>query len=454
MPNIVLIGAGSLQFGLGTIGDICATKALEGSKITLLDINNNALQLVYQKAKDKVASNSLKYTIEATLDRTQALEHADFVIISIEVGNRFLLWDQDRTIPQQYGIRQVYGENGGPGGLFHALRIVPPILDICDDIVKICPDAYVFNYSNPMSRICTTVHKKYPDLKFVGLCHEIASLERYLPKMLGTTYEELELRAGGLNHFSVLLSATYKNTGVNAYPEILEKSKVFFADVPTYSDYFSYLLAHGEYVDAEGSREMMDIEASRKWGERTLFKFILETFDLLPITSDSHLGEYLPWAYDVVDHKGILDFYRYYQEYLQHSDHKIELQVKERVACIMEGIIVDSGYVEEAVNIPNQGLYGKYIDELPADIVVEVPAKIGKNGIQGISLGVLPVAYAGILQNQVAIHRMNAEAILTKSRKAVVQALLVDPVNSSARHLKEMVDTIIACQNNYLGYLE
>ena len=114
-----------------------------------------------------------------------ALPGADFVLISIEVGDRFALWDMDWKIPQQYGISQVYGENGGPGGLFHSLRIIPPILEICQKIVDIAPDATVFNYSNPMSRICTTVHRKFPNLNFIGMCHEIASLERHLAP-LGT----------------------------------------------------------------------------------------------------------------------------------------------------------------------------------------------------------------------------------------------------------------------------
>ncbi len=132
-------------------------------------------------------------------------------ISSIEVGDRFALWDMDWRILQQYGIRQVYGENGRPGGLFHSLRIIPPILAICDDIMEICPDAWVFNFSNPMSRICTTVHRKHPSLKFVGLCHEIAWLKCHLPHILDMPYEEMELRAGGLNHFSVLAESSNAN---------------------------------------------------------------------------------------------------------------------------------------------------------------------------------------------------------------------------------------------------
>ena len=79
----------------------------------------------------------ISHTLVATTSREEALQNAQFCIIAIEVGNRYELWEQDWHIPQQYGIRQVYGENRGPGGLFHSLRIIPPILNICGDIARI-----------------------------------------------------------------------------------------------------------------------------------------------------------------------------------------------------------------------------------------------------------------------------------------------------------------------------
>ncbi len=456
MANIVLIGAGSHQFGYGTLGDIFCTPSLQGSTITLLDINAKKLKEVHDHTLAFLEQDtSLQFTIKATTNREEALQGADFVIISIEIGDRFVLWDQDRTIAQQYGIRQIYGENGGPGGLFHSLRIVPPILAMCEDIQRICPDAFVFNYSNPMSRICTTVHKKFPDIKFIGLCHEIASLERYLPSMLHTSFDNLELVAGGLNHFSVLLEAHYKDSKKDVYPDIRAKAKEFFKTVPTYSDYMMHLMEHGEFIETEGATEMADISASRFWGERRLFLFILEQFGLLPITSDSHFGEYLGWAYDVADHRGILDFYRYYQRYMLQKKHKIEKRISERIAIIIDGIIQDVDYIEAAVNIPNSdGNGGKYISELPECIAVEVPARINKNGVQGIALPPLPPAYAGILRNQVGIHDMTAHAIMSKSKQSVVQALLVDPVVDVARNISEYVEVMVEVQKEYLEYLQ
>lgn len=445
--RIVLIGAGSAQFGYGTIGDILQSKVLEGSHIVLHDINPVTLGVVEETARKFIEEHKLPFTVSATTNRLEAFQGADFLVSSIEVGNRFDLWEQDWRIPQQYGVQQVYGENGGPGGLFHSLRIIPPILDICADVMKVCPDATVFNFSNPMSRICTTVTRAFPDLKFIGLCHEIASLRNFLPRILGVPYEDLEVRAAGLNHFSAVLTAKYKKTGQDAYPDIRAKAPAFFANMPSMDAVHKYFKETGQWPDEDGDFAGFATEA---WPERRVFKVILEKFGLMPITSDSHFGEYIQWAYDVTDHKGILDFYRFYKEYLSVAQPKIELNLSERVVPIIEGILTDAGYIEEAVNIPNKGL----IKNLPDWIVVEVPATVDKNGIHGLPMGELPHGYAGLLMNQVAVHDMTAEAVLKKSRAAALQALLVDPIVNNYEGIEEMLDTMIGYQERWLGYLK
>jgi alpha-galactosidase len=445
--RIVLIGAGSAQFGYGTIGDILQSKVLEGSHIVLHDINPTSLAVVEQTGRAFIEDHRLPFTISATTNRQEAFQNADFLIISIEVGNRFELWEQDWRVPQQYGIRQVYGENGGPGGLFHSLRIIPPILEICADAMKICPNATVFNFSNPMSRICTTVHRAFPELKFIGLCHEIGSLRMYLPQILGVPYEALEVRAGGLNHFSCVLSAKYKETGLDAYPDIRAKAPEFFGNMPSLSARYKYFKETGQWPDSQEQNAHVETEA---WPERRVFQVILEKFGLMPITSDSHFGEYIHWAYDVTDHKGILDFYNFYKQYLATIQPKIELRLSERIIPIIEGILTDSGYLEEAVNIPNNGL----IANLPDWIVVEVPATIHADGVRGVPLGQLPRGFAGLLNNQVAVHDLTADAIIHKSKAFALQALLVDPIVGQYEQVEEMLDTMLEYQPKWLGYLK
>ena len=428
--DIVLIGAGSISFGLGTLGDILKSEPLEGTRVVLQDINELALQKVNRVAQDYVKQQDLPYSIVATTSREESLQNAGYCIISIEVGDRFQLWEQDWKIPLQYGIRQVFGENGGPGGLFHALRIIPPILNICDDIQHICPEAYVFSLSNPLIRISHAVHTKYPDLRYTGLCDLLGSPLEHLPVLLQTPFSNLLFQAGGFNHFSILVEVAYRDSGKDAYPDIRQKAPEYFSKAPA---------CYGVI------------------GERRLIVEVLDRFNYLPMTTDSHLGEYIPWAHKSVDHRSILEFYQSYRQ----STATSQPSPWDRIALgsgsqhwrsipIIEGILTNSQHEEIAVNIPNDGL----IEYLPENQVVEVPAIIDSWGIHGIQLPAYPKAFAGLLMNQVAVNDLTTEAVLTGSKEAVMQALLVDPIVDDAHAAEEMLNTFLALQKPYLSYIK
>ena len=451
MAKIVLVGAGSLQFGTSSLGDIFACSALDGAEIVLNDINLQAAEGMRAKAQSYIDEHQLKHRVSVAKTLASGLKGADFVLISIEVGDRFQLWDMDWQIPQQYGIQQIYGENGGPGGLFHSLRIIPPILAICATVMEVAPQAIVFNYSNPMSRICTTVKRKFPELRLIGMCHEIASLERHLPAMLGHERSNISYRAAGLNHFSVLTEVNYVDSGQDAYPDVRALAPGYFAQLPGYSEIYQASRQAGAIVSTEG---WMDVDLShikqiRPWSDRWLFKHILEQFQLLPITVDSHFGEYLPWAHSVADHRGILDFYTYYRHFLAHAETRIVAEQHERATSIMAGILTGSSYEEPAVNITNQG----YIADLPDWLVVEVPAMVSRAGVQGIKVDI-PVGMRALLSNQVGIHNLTAEAVLQQSRELAIQALMADPtVSADVSKMPELLDHMIAEQSPWLDYL-
>lgn len=453
--KLVLIGAGSAQFGYGMLLDIFQSKLLEGSHVALLDINEKAVMKVYERTREFIEENGLSFTVSAGTDRREALEGADHVFISIEVGDRFALWDEDWTTAHHYGIRQVYGENGGPGGVFHALRIIPPILDICQDITELCPEAYVFNYSNPMSAIVTTVKRKYPQLKFIGMCHEIASLKRYLPVLMDTPIDNIHFRAAGLNHFSVMLEASYRDSGKDAYPLVMERAPELFSREPGYSDVREYAKRTGLTIQTEGAEErfLQDVkQSSRPWSDRRLFKFIMENFGLLPITSDSHIGEYIPWAYEVADIQGILDFYDFYRNALSLDAPKLKMRTNgshERAIPMIEAMIQDSRMEEAAVNILNDG----YIPGLPKDVAVEVPAIISAKGLEPIGFPDYPKGFGALLRNYTGTYDVLAQAVLEKSKELVVQALLVNPVVDHAQKVRELVDVMIDRQEKWLSYL-
>ena len=438
--KIVLIGAGSANFGLEAVSDIYRSKVLEGSVIILHDTNEVSLketQVVADKYKDQFGVN---FKVSSVTNRKEALKGADVVVISIEVGPRFGLWDQDWKIPQQFGIKQIYAENGGPGGLFHSLRIIPPILEICGDINNICPEAYVYNFSNPMQRICHAVSVKYPEMKFIGLCHAIAEMERDLPELMKTEFSNIEYRAGGLNHISILIEVKYKDTQKDAYPMIREKALDY---------YKNYIIDF----------EKMNEQSTSPGAERGIFLKLFETYNFLPITTDSHLGEYLPWAHSVADHYAILEFYKNYKKncmtiYRSEKMHGYyfdqKRNSKERLVDLMEAVVDDRNMEEAAVNILNKG----FIKQIPNDIVVEVPAMVNKNGINGIALDNYPDNFASILVNQVGTIRLTTAAVLEKSKDAAFQALLADPVVDNFTSAEKLLETMMKFQGEHLGYLK
>ena len=438
MKKIVLIGAGSAVFGLGTINDLFQSEILAGSKIVLHDINAVALKKIADTAEAVRNERSLDFVIEAELDRRKALKDADYCVISIEVGQRFDLWDMDWKLPLQFGFKQIYGENGGPGGLFHSLRIIPTILDICQDIVEECPSAIVFNYSNPMQRICHAVTTKYPMLKFVGLCHEIHSMVEQLPELLETDLGNIVYRAGGLNHLSILLDVKYKDSGRDAYPVIHDKFDSYYSKYENI--YESY-------------------HRSKPGGERGVFRELYERYGYLPITVDSHLGEYLSWGHSVADHDGIHEFYENYKrKCLNFSDDNADYasffnsrgRSCERIIPILEAIENNQGMEEAAVNLPNAGC----IADLPDDIVVEIPAIVGDGGISGVTLPNYPSSFCALLSSQVGCIRMTTAAVVGKSKDAAYQALLADPIVDDARSAEQLLTTMIGVQKDYLSYLQ
>lgn len=415
--KIVVVGAGSFQFGLGTCGSIFTSEALEGATVSLHDINAENLEYAREACQAKINHDNLNFTLESTTNRKEALQGANFIINSIEVGPRFDWWETDKKIPRKYGSPQVFGENGGPGGMFHSMRVIPPILDICEDINKICPDATIINYSNPMHRILLAIKRKYPNLKTVGLCHEIALAEHLLPKILKIPFEKMDLWCGGLNHMGSIIKAEHKETGEDLIPRIHENGVKFL------------------------KRWRWSIP-SRLLHPVGLTLYILENFGYLPYTNDSHYGEYIGWAKEVSNMRGVKNFYNIYRMYInfnwmrirskikRNKSHKLVKPDKERAVKIIEDIISNSNHQEISVNLPNKGI----ITNLPEDLVVECPAIVNKSGIKGIPLGEYPESLVDLLREEATVQDLVVKTILNNSRDYAVQALQAD-ANFPRKHL-------------------
>lgn len=424
--KIVLIGAGSMIFGSGAVANIMDSEVLEGSTICLHDINAKSLELMYQACQSAIDEKKSNITLESTINRLDALKNATFIINSIEITPRFDFMEMDYSIPLKFGCKQVSGENGGPGGLFHSLRVIPPILKICEDIQKVCPNAFIINFSNPMSRVCLAIKRKFPSLRIVGLCHEIMFCKHYLPPMLGTPYSNIKFKAGGLNHFGVILEIKYRDTGKDAYPDIRKKGPEYIRNI-------------------------------QLW-DTNLTAFILEKYGYLPYTYDSHYGEYIRWAWDLSDIEKIRSFWKGYAEKSIKKGLRLERQIgkgkgakiikpdDESAVPIIEGILTDANYEEPSVNLPNNDV----ITNLPRDLVVECPAIVNKKGLTPVKLGEYPKGLAALLRTQASVQDLVVEAVITKSREIALQALLADPVIDSYDQAEKILDEMLRLQGEYI----
>jgi alpha-galactosidase len=425
MTKIVAIGAGSHVFGVELLRDVFQIEDLRGCELALVDLDAERLSHMAGLAQRLNEASGWRATVTATQDRTEALSGGDFVVTSIEV-NRDALWQLDHEICLRHGIPSVLSENGGPGGLSHALRTVPPMVEIARDVERLCPDALLLNYTNPEGRICLAI-RRYTSARAVGLCHGVAETIPPVAVALGRPPVQIDLRAAGVNHFTWMVSLADAATGADLYPEFRERASALPDD---------------------------------KW---LLCKYIFDRFGIFPTTGDNHVGEYIAWAAELIGTKGY-DFERF--AWLRGaSNENIERWVagekpvesllaqpsrEARLGLSCAGIIADvvagrSGRRPSLI-LPNDG----YIDNVSADAVIEVPGEVADGTVRGLPCGALPGPVAAMVQNEVEIQKLAVDAAMAGSRELALQALLIDPVVSGVQQAEDLLEDLLASHAAYL----
>jgi alpha-galactosidase len=434
--KLVIIGAGSVSFGPSILGDLFSyAEKLRGAEVWLVDTNAESLQVMTAYAERLNEATNHPYHLNKTTNRTEALPNADFVIVSVAV-DRLETWKLDWQIPLKHGVRHVLGENGGPGGLSHALRNIPILLAIAKDIERLAPNAMLLNFTNPMTRLCMAVARE-THVRFVGLCHQIGEGYKLVNEALGLVKadaehasqkwhdlvrhveERIHITAAGLNHFTFILDVRDKQTGEDLYPLLRQK----LAAMP----------ANFELM----SRRLMD------------------TFGLFCATGDGHAGEYIGFAADTIPLTGY-DFGAYakrgqeqWQRLRAQADGSVPVQIRqtgERAIPIMDAMLHDLNQHELSANIINDGC----IRNLPDEAVVEVPAVVNARGVHGVHVGALPRGLAALMRNQIELMELVVEAGVKGDRKAALQALLLDPVVHSYAQAEHMLDELLSAHKKYL----
>ena len=225
MTVITFIGAGSTVFTKNIAGDILHRPALRGATIRLMDINPRRLEESEVVVSKLAKSMDAHATVETFSDQRRALEGADFVVVSFQIGGFEPATVTDFEVPKRVGLRQTIADTLGVGGIMRGLRTVPHLWSICEDMMEVCPQAIMLQYVNPMAINTWAIGARFPQIRQVGLCHSVQGTAAELAHDLDIPVEEIRYRAGGINHMSFYLAFEHRQPDgsyVDLYPALRE----------------------------------------------------------------------------------------------------------------------------------------------------------------------------------------------------------------------------------------
>lgn len=451
--KFAIVGAGSVSFCPATLNDILLSDRICSAdlSIALMDIREEALNVSEQFAREAIRLANRSVRLTATTKLEEALEGADFVVTAIEV-DRYHYWSMDFHIPRRYGFRQVYGENGGPGGMFHALRNMEPMLHIARTMEKVCPDAWLLNYTNPEAKLVEAI-SKLTRIKVIGLCHGEGMGREQLSQILGVAPEDLTTQVVGLNHFGWFTKIARASTGEDLYPLLRERegkmdylarfdeiglSRIMFRAFGLYpypgtNHIGEYVAWSDEMLASAKIQYFFDPAREDPWGGGETPEFVY-SFETLPPERPLFKGADTPDAGD----PGFRDRFTIKGGVLKES--------REYGIPIAESIAFGVARTFGAVNVPNHG----FAPNLPAGMAVEIPALVDAGGVHPLSVPALPTAIASMIQTQGAIHQLLIEAYQEKSRKKLLQAILIDPTVSNYQNAVALIDEMCLRQKGIL----
>ena len=416
-PKIAFIGAGSTQFSQKLVEDITGFPALaDTATLALMDIDAERLRVAETVAEKVIARAGARATVEATLDRRAALDRADYVVTSFQVGGYRPATVVDFEVPKRFGLRQTIGDTLGVGGIMRGLRTIPVLLDVCRDMEQVCPDALLLNYVNPMAMLCWAVAQD-SSIRTLGLCHSVQYTALELAADLGVPADELDYHVAGINHLAFFLRL--ERNGEDLYPAL-------------------------QRIAGEG----------RMPGDNRVRYEVLRHLGYFVTESSEHFAEYVPWFIkgarpDLVERFNIpLDEYpRRCEAYLSEwetlrdglgDDVALDAQDSVEYGAAIVNACETGEPLRFNANVPNSAGGRKLIDNLPGDCCVEVPCVASGRGIEPQPVGSLPRQLAALMQTNVNVQGLVVEAALTGRREAVHHAAMLDPHTAAELSLDEI----------------
>ena len=432
--KIAFIGAGSFGFTRGLVRDILTFEAFKDAEIALMDIDKERLSFIQTAVKQIVEAGKYPAKVTVTMDRAEALKGADGVLITILQGG-VDVFATDIEIPAKYKVDINVGDTRGPSGIFRFLRTLPPMLEICADVRKYCPNAVVLNYTNPMAMLCRAMQANYPDLCITGLCHSVQGTAEKLARWIGAKMEDVSYRCAGINHQAFYLE--YKWKGKDAYPLIhkaVTTRKEIYNEEQVRNEMY---LALGYFV-TESSGHNSEYNAWFRKRPDLIEKYCKPGTGWNP-------GEF---AYSVKVHSERDSKWREDAEKWFREPFELK-RGHEYAASIFNAIFGDGEMFRFNGNVRNFGL----VDNLPHGCCVEVPVLASRRGLEPIHVGAMPPQLALLSGTNAQIEEMVVEASAAGDREKIYQAICYDPLTAavcSLREIRAMVDEMFAANADYL----
>ncbi len=449
--KIAYIGGGSrgwaweLMSDLALADDICGDVALYD--IDFKAAENNAV--IGNKIKGRAeAKSEWNYTAHEKIG--DALTGADFVVISILPGT-FDEMASDVHTPEKYGIYQSVGDTSGPGGIVRALRTIPMFEEIALAVKEYCPQAWVINYTNPMTVCVSALYKAFPEIKAFGCCHEVFGTQKLLASMLeemkgikDVSREEIKVNVVGVNHFTWLTSAQYKDIDL----------------VPLYKQYCE------KYKDEGIARKDVDATHWMNSVFRNNHKVKIDLFlryGIIAAAGDRHLAEFCDkewyidnpelvekWGYALTPVKWRTDNLAERLEKsakLLSGEEEFEIKPSGEEGVDQIRALLGLQDLVTNVNIPNVG----QIPNLPLGAVVETNATFRSNELRPVMAGNVPDEIYALVSRIVGEQLLMVEAATERDIEKAFKAFIADPlVNLPLDKARELFDEMIENTKKYL----
>jgi alpha-galactosidase len=433
MTKVAFIGAGSLGFTRKLANDILTFPLLKDATLTLMDINAERLEFARKAVQRIVDMGNYPATVEATMDRGEALEGADVVLVTILSGDTDV-WRHDIEIPKRYGVDTNIGDTRGPSGIFRALRTIPVMLDIVKDMERQCPDAVMLNYTNPMAMLCRAMQRESM-IRLTGLCHSVQGTAAMLARWIDAPMEEISYTCAGINHQAFYLK--YEWQGRDAYPlirEALKRPEIYNEEIVR-----NEMFLHLDYYVTESSGHNSEYNWWFRKRPDLIEKYCIHGTGWNP-------GEY---AYILKQYQRREDTWKDDAAKWFANDTQIRLERGHEYAAYIINALRGGEIFEFNGNVSNTGL----ITNLPAEACVEVPVFVDKAGFHPVHVGPLPPQVLALVHVNAMIEEMAVEAALTGNPRLVFQAIAYDALTAavlSLAEIKEMVNEMFQQNRDYL----